>query len=433
VLTPDVARLIGYYLAEGCISEERNPSGVRTAIRVRWTFNRDETEYLDDVSAILESIGFPPSRYDDATWHATTLKVSSLLFASVLESWQCGRTSETMRVPDLLFRLSPDHRLQLLAGLLRGDGDVWTRTGKASYTKNGADYRHHNTTAVVGYFSSSPVLLEQAVHLLQDFGFQPRFKTGKPHIRLQGADTIARLTSLFAGAKKARLQAASRSRRRHVASLSDRPPLAPGIQLTRVAAVDEQPYDGWVYSMEVAGANTFTTSTGICVHNCIPLDPFYLAWKAREYGSPTRFIELAGEVNVRMPEYVVEKLQLALNQVRKAVNGSRILVLGMAYKKDIDDPRESPAFELVEHLLSLGAEVDYHDPHIPVAPKMRSWPDLPAMHSVDLTADTLAAADAVLIVTDHTAVDYDLVLAHAQLIIDTRGIYRGRNGKVVKA
>ena len=167
--------------------------------------------------------------------------------------------------------------------------------------------------------------------------------------------------------------------------------------------------------------------------HCIPLDPFYLAWKAREYGQSTRFIELAGEVNVTMPAYVIEKLQLALNDRAKAVKNSRVLVLGLAYKKDIDDPRESPAFELIHQLLTLGANVSYHDPYIPTAPSMRSWPQLPAMHSVDLSIENLEAADAVLIATDHSAVDYQFVADHAPLIVDTRGIYREKLINVVKA
>jgi UDP-N-acetyl-D-glucosamine dehydrogenase len=154
--------------------------------------------------------------------------------------------------------------------------------------------------------------------------------------------------------------------------------------------------------------------------HCIPLDPFYLAWKARESGEAPKFIELAGDVNVRMPHYVVEKLQLALNDRGKAVKGAKVLILGLAYKRDIDDPRESPAFEIIHLLLGLGAEISYHDPHVPVAPRMRSWPGLPPMTSVPLTGETLAAADAVLIVTDHAAVDYKLVARHAALVIDTR-------------
>jgi UDP-N-acetyl-D-glucosamine dehydrogenase len=178
------------------------------------------------------------------------------------------------------------------------------------------------------------------------------------------------------------------------------------------------------------GFMPFYPGPGLGGH-CIPLDPFYLAWKAREHGITARFIELAGETNVRTVEYVLDTLTRALNGRGKPVRGSRVLVLGLAYKRDVADPRESPAFELIHGLLRLGAAVSYHDPHIPVAPRMRSWPDLEPMASQPLTAETLAASDAVLIVTDHSAVDYRLVLEHAPLVVDTRGVCRrldpGRN------
>jgi len=167
--------------------------------------------------------------------------------------------------------------------------------------------------------------------------------------------------------------------------------------------------------------------------HCIPLDPFYLSWKARETGESPKFIELAGDINVRMPHYVVGKLQAALNDRGKPVRGSRVLVLGIAYKKDIDDPRESPAFEIMDLLLHLGAAVSYHDPHIPAAPRMRSWPKLPPMVSQPLDAATLSAHDAVILVTDHAGVDYGLVAAHAPLIVDTRGVYRERISHLIKA
>jgi UDP-N-acetyl-D-glucosamine dehydrogenase len=180
------------------------------------------------------------------------------------------------------------------------------------------------------------------------------------------------------------------------------------------------------------GFMKFTPGPGLGGH-CIPLDPFYLTWKAREFGVATRFIELAGEVNRAMPRYVVDKLQLALNERGLALKGAKVLVLGLAYKKDIDDPRESPSFELIELLINRGADVSYHDPHIPVAPKMRSWPQLPAMQSIGLNQDTLESADAVLISTDHSAVDYELVAKHARLVVDTRGVYRASRNHVIKA
>ena len=167
--------------------------------------------------------------------------------------------------------------------------------------------------------------------------------------------------------------------------------------------------------------------------HCIPVDPYYLSWKAREYGHSARFIELAGTVNVEMPRWVMSKLQRALNDRGRPIQGSRILVLGLAYKPNVSDPRESPAFELLSLLHELGADYSYHDPFIPVAPAMRSWPELPSLESKLLTADILSAQDAVLLVTDHAAVDYDLVLEHAPLIVDTRGVYRQAHAKVIKA
>ena len=165
--------------------------------------------------------------------------------------------------------------------------------------------------------------------------------------------------------------------------------------------------------------------------HCIPIDPFYLTWKAREFGLHTRFIELAGEINSSMPEWVVGKIAESLNARGKAVKGSRCLVLGIAYKKNVDDMRESPAVELMELLVKRGAQVAYSDPHVPVFPRMREHSfDL---ESVMLTAESIAAFDVVLLATDHAAFDYELIGKHARLIVDTRGVYLKPAANVVKA
>ena len=165
--------------------------------------------------------------------------------------------------------------------------------------------------------------------------------------------------------------------------------------------------------------------------HCIPIDPFYLTWKAREFGLSTHFIELAGEINRDMPEWVVSKISDALNDRQKALKGSRILALGIAYKRDVDDMRESPSVFVMEHLRDRGAIVAYADPNVPEFPKMREHHfDL---SSVELTAENIATYDAVILLTDHSDFDYDLILKHAQLIVDTRGKYRDPNPVVVKA
>ena len=153
--------------------------------------------------------------------------------------------------------------------------------------------------------------------------------------------------------------------------------------------------------------------------HCIPIDPFYLTWKAREYGVNTRFIELAGEINHYMPQWVVGKIADALNERGKAIKGSKILVLGLAYKKNIDDTRESPAVEIMELLRDKGAHIDYSDPHVPVFPRKRDYHfDL---HSVTLTGDSIASYDCVVLATDHDSFDYVLLQQHAQVTVDTRG------------
>jgi UDP-N-acetyl-D-glucosamine dehydrogenase len=180
------------------------------------------------------------------------------------------------------------------------------------------------------------------------------------------------------------------------------------------------------------GFMRFNPGPGLGGH-CIPLDPFYLTWKAREYGVTTRFIELAGEVNTNMPHYVVGRLQAGLNQQRKPLKGSKVLVLGLAYKKDIDDPRESPSFALIHLLLEQGAVVQYHDPLIPIAPSMRSWSRLPPLASQPLTKELLNAQDAVLIATDHSTIDYPMVLRESRLVVDTRGVFQDSRPNLVKA
>lgn len=166
------------------------------------------------------------------------------------------------------------------------------------------------------------------------------------------------------------------------------------------------------------GFQAFYPGPGLGGH-CIPVDPFYLTWKAREVGQTTRFIELAGEVNHHMPRYVVEKTIRALNEADKATKSARVLVLGLAYKPDIDDVRESPTFDLITQLEELGVHVDYNDPHVPATHHMRRWGDL-GKKSVELTAQSLATYDCVLIATNHAATDWQLVADHAKLIVDTR-------------
>ena len=178
------------------------------------------------------------------------------------------------------------------------------------------------------------------------------------------------------------------------------------------------------------GFTAYYPGPGLGGH-CIPIDPFYLTWKAREYGVHTRFIELAGEVNNSMPDFVIEKAILGLNRQKKSLNGSSVLVLGIAYKKNVDDMRESPAVVIMDKLIKLGAEVDYCDPFVPVFPKMRQF--YFDLESVELNAETLRRYDCVVITTDHDVFDRELILNNAKMIVDSRGVYKSPHDNVLNA
>lgn len=173
------------------------------------------------------------------------------------------------------------------------------------------------------------------------------------------------------------------------------------------------------------GFQAFYPGPGLGGH-CIPIDPFYLTWKAREYEFSTRFIELAGEINTSMPQYVVQKVITVINQnCQKSIRGASILILGLSYKKDIDDPRESPSFRLIEILEDHGAHVDYNDPHIPISPPMRHY--RVQKTSVPLTPETLQSYDCIVISTDHTAYNPEFIVNHAKWVVDSRYLI-GRAG-----
>lgn len=180
------------------------------------------------------------------------------------------------------------------------------------------------------------------------------------------------------------------------------------------------------------GFMKFSPGPGLGGH-CIPIDPFYLTWKAREYGLNTRFIELAGEVNTAMPKYVVDQVIQALNGVRKSLNGSRILLMGLAYKPDVDDMRESPTYVIMHLLGEMGAEVEYYDPHIAEIAPTREHAQYTGKRSVDWREDVMRSFDAAVVVTDHKGVDYESLRSWVGVVVDSRNVYKGEVDGVVKA
>jgi len=414
-LTPGMARLIGYYLAEGCTTYENG------RYRVRFTFNSKETEFIEDVRSLLEKeLGVRSSISHSKVDQATHIRASSPLLGWLLiEVLRCGCRSTEMRIPDVLISASPMHRVELLKGMLRGDGDVYVGKMEREYKKNGRTYIHRNASAEVGFFSSSPTLFQQAIYLLQSLGFKPTFNRNKPRLRLKGRKQLLRIRN-WLGEKGLPLERYFTESRRTTASKTFKSAGMPTTVPIKSIEVEKTESLIDVYSVEVEDTNTFATSYGIFVHNCIPLDPHYLSWKARLHGFEARFIGLAEEVNSRMPRHVVQLVQESLNDHTKSVKGSKILILGVAYKRDIDDVRESPALAIVEELLGKGAEVSYHDPYIATM-------DLDGkgmLESVPLTDETITGSDCVVIVTDHSKVDYSRVVKLATIVVDTRNVTR---------
>ena len=416
----DIARLIGYYLAEGCSTVEK---GNR---RIRFTFNSSEDEYLEDVRRTLAAeLGVRASIHYSKVDQAVHVRVASRLFGELLNILKCGSYSQNMRIPDLLFNASLSHRTELLKGLLRGDGDVYLAPASSSYTKRGRSYEHSNVSVEVGYFSSSRELFQQTLHLLQGLGFLPTIKKGKPHLSIKGREQVARLRSWFMGAKKAKVDKYLEQSKRAVRGRTFQ--FSGNLVTVPVKSVQSRFGRTPVYSVEVDGTHTFATSYGIYVHNCIPLDPHYLSWKARQHGFDSRFIGLAEEVNSRMPEHVVTLVADGLNDEEKALKGSRVLLLGVAYKKDINDVRESPALSIIDRLRAKGANVSYHDPFVEEVrfDDAHTEGGGEPLRSVALTDEELQSADCVVIVTDHSQIDYKRVTGLASLVVDTRNALNG--------
>ncbi|WP_108662100.1 nucleotide sugar dehydrogenase [Acuticoccus kandeliae] len=251
-----------------------------------------------------------------------------------------------------------------------------------------------------------------------------------------GADAAA-LVSAFYGAVVERIVPVGSTRTAEAVKLTENIFRAVNIALVNELKVvyADMGIDVWEVIDAAAtkpfGFMPFYPGPGLGGH-CIPIDPFYLTWKAREFGHATRFVELAGEVNVAMPDYVIARLAEGLDEtLQKSLSASKVLVVGLAYKKNVSDVRESPSLRLIDILEARRVAVSYHDPHVEAVPPTRKHGPLEGRASVPLTAEALAAVDAVLIATDHDAVDYGLIAAHAPLIVDTRNAIR-RRGLVPK-
>ncbi|MDP3791641.1 MAG: nucleotide sugar dehydrogenase [Candidatus Omnitrophota bacterium] len=407
----DFLRFIGYYLSEGCITVDKS-------IRTRLTFNRNESQYLNDIRLFLKEKGICYSEYNSKKWNSTCIKISSNIFGYLLRDiLGCGVDSYSMKIPQRFMLLPKKLKLHLIMGLLRGDGGVDSSSGKRAYCKNGKIYKHNFNSATVNYFTISDTLFNQMVLLLQDLGFMPSFKKRKNLLNMFGYGQLKRLRSMFLGEKAGRIKSYLEKSRKIIPNKNFN--LYTNFATTKIKDISYSKASK-VYSMEVRDTNTFVTSYGILTHNCIPIDPLYLSWKARAHGFEARFIDLASEINGRMPHYVVEKIISALNKKKKALKGAKVLLIGVAYKKDVQDLRESPAFEIIELLERNEANVLYYDPYFPYIKV-----DGINLKRAKFTKEVLASADCVVIVTDHSNIDYQFIAKNSKVIIDTRNALKG--------
>ncbi|OGX30912.1 MAG: hypothetical protein A3D27_00925, partial [Omnitrophica WOR_2 bacterium RIFCSPHIGHO2_02_FULL_46_37] len=387
----DFCRLVGYYLSEGCYTKDKSA-------RIRFSFNRSEKEYIQDVINILSNRGISSSVYESKVWHTSCIKVSSNLFGFLLyEVLCCGSNCYTMNIPERFFSLDKEKKMALLAGIFRGDGCVEHFFGKWRYRKNDIEYLHNVNTASISFFTSSERLFQQLVILLQDLNIVPTFRKRKYSLSIFGYQQLSFCKDLFAGRKKEIID-------KYLQFNKNRPRNKTFEKYHNFATVKVKSVaitkGDWVYSIETEKPHTFVTSYGIAVHNCIPKDPLYLYWKAKLHGFKSRFIKLAADLNSAMPAYIVERLNKII-----PLGGAKILVLGVSYKKDVKDLRKSPALEIIDLLKKNNAQVFYADPLIPYL-KFDHY----NLKATELTQENLIQMDYCLLLTDHSSFDYDFIL-----------------------
>ena len=419
VLDKDFCRLIGYYLSEGCYTKDKSA-------RIRFSFNRAEKEYIQDVISILHRLGIRTSIYESKVWQSSCIKVSSNLFGFLIyEILGCGKNCYDMNIPEQIFSSDKENKKALLSGLFRGDACVEHFFGKWRYRKNQKEYFHNVNTANISFFTSSQKLFQQLIILLHDLGVVSTFKKRKYALSIFGYSQLEYLKDIFDGKKKeiiTKYLELNKNRPRNKTFKREG-----GFATVRVKDISFVKGD-MVYSLETAKPHSFVTSYGIAVHNCIPKDPLYLYWKAKHHGFKSRFIKLASDIITYMPEYVVDRLEQALKENNMELKKAEILIVGVTYKKDIKDLRKSPSLDIIDVLQKRNVKVSYFDPLIPYL-KINHI----NLKSIDLSIKNLNKFHCIVIATDHSTLDYDFILKNSKLIFDTRNAYRNfKNNKIIK-
>jgi len=380
-INKDFLRLIGYYLSEGCITKDKS-------LRTRITFNKNEKEYINDTKRILKEHDLDYSVYLSKIFDSYTIKVSSDLFGFLLKDiLRCGTNCYNMQIPEIFFDLERPLKVEVLKGLFRGDGGITWFSGNRKYRKGNKLFEHLNNSIDVTYFTSSKVLFQQILLFLLNMEIVPKLAKREGYLNINGPDYVSKLRGWFLGEKREKVE----NYLKNIKKIIDykKVKIYKNFITTEIEEIERTKTD-YVYSMEVEDTNTLITSNGMIAHNCIPVDPYYLIERAKQIGFDHKFLSLAREINNSMPSYTVELLENQLQKLRKSIKNAKVGILGLAYKANVDDTRESPAFEIINILKTKGSEVFIFDPHVK---KDNNVVDLDVL---------LNKSDYVILATDHS-------------------------------
>lgn len=328
------ARFIGYYLSEGCITKDKS-------LRIRITINKDEIELLEDIKNILNNWNLKYSIYDDKNYNSRTIKISNNLFGRMLKFLRVGKNSYDALIPDKILFNEDKIKWEVLKGLFRGDGGF-------SYPRK------------ISYFTSSKKLFQQVVLLLEHFNIMPFIQKRKGLLEIYNLEDLKKCKDLFLDDKKEKLLNAINNTKNSFKSANYYK--ADGFFIVKIREIEEIDKETDIYSLEVANTHNYITTAGVMTHNCIGVDPYYLAYKAKEIGYHPEIILAGRRTNDNMGIFVANKVIKLMIHKGHTIRGSNVLVLGITFKENCPDIRNSRVIDVVRELQDFGVEVDVYDP-----------------------------------------------------------------------
>ncbi len=409
----DFLRLIGYYLSEGCITND-------VSLRTRFTFHRKEKEYINDVTGILRKIGVDYSIYNDKTYQSTVIKVSSNIFGFVLRDiLKTGTNCYNMQIPGLFFELNKKGKEEILKGLFRGDGGVTWYYGKRQYHKNGKMFTHKNNSITVSYFTSSPILFQQVMLFILNQNILPKLAKRGGYLTITGHQDVKKVRNWFLGEKKKKIRQYLQKKQKEVTY--DRARKYENYMTVKVELLGEKKTD-YVYSIEVDQTHTLIISNGIVAHNCIGVDPYYLAYKATEHGYHPKMILSGREINDYMARHLAEMTMKELNNKGIVLKQAKVLLLGLTFKEDVSDMRNSRAKDVVSYLIEYGMTVYGCEPNVSREIVEQQY------KIVSVSLDALPLCDAVIFINKHkqfSSVTINTLKekTHCSVLIDVKRVF----------